>query len=175
LVRLYAAAYPAEIAGLVLVDAWSEGLKEELTPEQWERYVRFNSAVPPQMAGYPEYETIDFAAASAAMDDAAAAHPLGPVPLVVIAKGQPFGLNEEDLGFPPEELERAWRAAQEGLATLAPPGRFEVAAESGHYVQLQQPELVIDAVRAVVEATRDPTSWNTPAVSLPTPDGTPVS
>jgi pimeloyl-ACP methyl ester carboxylesterase len=174
-VRLYAATYPAEVAGLVLVDAWSEGLQEELTPEQWERYVGFNSVVPPQMSEYPDYETVDFAAASAAMSDAAAAHPLGPVPLAVIAKGQPFGLNEEDLGFPPEELERAWRAAQEGLAALAPAARLEIAAESGHYVQLQQPELVIDAVRAVVEAVRDPASWATPVGSLPAPAGTPVS
>jgi pimeloyl-ACP methyl ester carboxylesterase len=34
LVRLYAATYPDEVAGLVLVDAWFEGLKDLLTPEQ---------------------------------------------------------------------------------------------------------------------------------------------
>ena len=164
-VRLYAATYPEEVAGLVLVDAWSEGLQGLLTPEQWESYVRVNSAVPPAMAGYPGYETLDFAAASAAMGEAAAARPLGPVPLAVIAHGQPFGLTEEDLGFPPEALERAWRAAQEGLARLAPGARFVVATESAHYVQLQQPELVIAAIREVVEAVRDPARWATPAAS----------
>jgi hypothetical protein len=40
-----------------------------------------------------------------------------------------------------------------------------VAAESGHYVQLDQPELVVEAVRQVVEAVRDPASWATPAAS----------
>ena len=168
-VRLYAATYPDEVAGLVLVDAWSEGLAEHLTPAQWDRYVRFNSVLPPEMAGYPEYETLDFAAASAAMGDAAAAHPLDAVPVAVIAKGQPFGLTAQALGFPPEALERAWRTAQEGLAALTPGGRFEVAAESAHYVQLQQPELVIAAIRQVVGAVRDPGTWATgatPAASV---------
>jgi pimeloyl-ACP methyl ester carboxylesterase len=155
-VRLYAATYPDEVAGLVLVDAWSEQLQDELTPEQWETYVGFNSVIPPQMASYPEYETLDFAAASAAMSAAAAAHPLGPIPLVVIAHGQPFGLKADELGFLPEVLERAWRAAQEGLATLSPRSRFEVAEESAHYVQLEQPDLVIAAIRQVVEAVREP-------------------
>lgn len=147
----------------MLVDAWSERLEDELTPEQWETYVRFNSILPPQMASYPEYETLDFAAASAPMREAAAAHPLRPMPLVVIAHGQPFGLQAEDLGFPPETLERAWRTAQEGLATLSPRARFEVTEESAHYVQLDQPDLVIAAIRQVVAAVRDPASWATPA------------
>ena len=166
-VRLYAATYPDEVVGLVLVDAWSERLKDELTPEQWETYVGFNSMLPPQMAVYPEYETLDFAAASATMRAAAAAHPLGPIPLVVIAKGQPFGLKAEDLGFPPEALERAWRAAQEGLATLSPRAHFEVAEESAHYVQLQQPDLVIAAIRQVVEAVRDPAENPHPPGAVP--------
>jgi pimeloyl-ACP methyl ester carboxylesterase len=50
-VRLYAATYSDEVVGLVLVDAWSEGLKTLLTPEQWEGYVRFNSVVPPRDGG----------------------------------------------------------------------------------------------------------------------------
>jgi hypothetical protein len=82
------------------------------------------------MADDPEYEALDFAAASATMSQAAAAHPFGPVPLAVIAHGEPFGLIEEDLGLPPQTLERAWRAAQEALARLAPRARFVVATES---------------------------------------------
>jgi hypothetical protein len=40
-----------------------------------------------------------------------------------------------------------------------------IAHESEHYIQLQQPELVIEAVREVVAAVRDPASWATPAAS----------
>jgi pimeloyl-ACP methyl ester carboxylesterase len=167
-VRLYAATYPDEVVGLVLVDAWSEGLKTLLTPKQWEAYVQFNSVVPPEVADDASYETLDFAAASEAMATAANAQPLPALPLVVLAHGQPFGVPASGLGFPPETLESAWRTAQEQLAMLVPDGRFVIAEESAHYVQLQQPELVVDAIREVVEAVRDPSTWEahaaTPAV-----------
>ena len=167
-VRLYAATYPDEVVGLVLVDAWSEGIKELLTPEQWEAYVRFNSVVPPEMADDVSYETLDFAAASEAMATAAAAHPLSALPLVVLAHGQPFGVPAAGLGFPPEVLETAWNTAQERLAMLVPGGHFVVAEKSAHYIQLQEPELVIAAVQQVVEAVRNPSTWATPTVGTPT-------
>ena len=153
-VRLYAATYPDEAAGLVLVDAWYEGLEQLLTAEDWAAYVRLNSAVPPELASYADLETLDFAAASATMRRAAAAQPLPPLPLTVLAHGQPFGLPEEALGFSPAALEAAWRAAQTQLAALVPGARFEVATESAHYIQLEQPDLVIDAVRQVVDDVR---------------------
>ncbi len=159
-VRLYAATYPSEVAGLVLVDAWYEGLQDQLTPAQWAAYVRLNSEVPLELAGYRDYETLDFAAASAVMRGAAAARPLAPMPLAVLSKGQSFGIPAEGLGFDPDALDRAWARAQEQLATLIPGAHYMVATESAHYVQLQQPELVIDAIRQVVTAVRDPASWS---------------
>jgi pimeloyl-ACP methyl ester carboxylesterase len=153
-VRLYAATYPEEVVGLVEVDALCEGLETLLTPADWAAYARLNAAVPPELADYTALETLDFTAASATMRRAAAAQPLPPLPLVVLAHGQPFGLTEEELGLSPDALERAWRAAQEELAGLTPTARFVVATESGHYIQLQQPELVTDAVRQVVDELR---------------------
>jgi pimeloyl-ACP methyl ester carboxylesterase len=158
-VRLYAATYPDEVVGLVLVDAWYEGLQELLTPEQWAAYVRVTSAVPPELATYRDLETIDFAGASAAMQRAAAAQSLGSLPLAVLAKGQSFGLTDAELGFSAEALDRAWRAAQERLATLVPRARYSVAGESGHYIELQQPALVIEAIRQVVAGVRDRDTW----------------
>jgi pimeloyl-ACP methyl ester carboxylesterase len=153
-VRLYASTWPDEVAGMVLVDAWYEGLQTLLTPTQWTDYVRFNSEVPPELQGDRQYETIDFAAASATMRQAAAAHPLRPMPLIVLSHGQPFGVPASALGFPPAALEQAWAKAQEELAALVPHARHVIATRSSHYIQLQQPELVIDAVRQVVEAVR---------------------
>jgi pimeloyl-ACP methyl ester carboxylesterase len=153
-VRLYAASYPDDVVGLVLVDAWSEELERLLTPQQWAAYIRLNYLAPPELASYRDLETIDFAAASAEMRRAAGARPLRPLPLAVISHGVPFGISPDDLGFSPDALERAWSRAQYGLATLGPRARRMVAAESGHYIQLEQPELVIAAVREVVEAAR---------------------
>ncbi len=55
--------------------------------------------------------------------------------------------------------------AQEQLATLVPGTRLIVATQSGYYIQIDQPDLAIDAIRTVVEAVRDPTSWATPTAA----------
>jgi hypothetical protein len=67
-------------------------------------------------------------------------------------------------GLSGDLLEDAWTAAQADLATLLPDARHEIAAESEHYIQLEQPDRVIAAVREVVDAVRDPASW---AVATP--------
>jgi pimeloyl-ACP methyl ester carboxylesterase len=41
-----------------------------------------------------------------------------------------------------------------------PDARHVIAAESGHYIQLEQPALVIEAIRQVVEGVRHPNTWS---------------
>ena len=54
--RFYASTYPDEVAGLVLLDAASEFLQDELTPEQWDRFVQASMEV-----GEPkELEAVDY-------------------------------------------------------------------------------------------------------------------
>jgi hypothetical protein len=48
---------------------------------------------------------------------------------------------------------------QKDLATLVPNARFATAAESAHNIHQDQPELVIAAIRQVVEAVRNPSTW----------------
>jgi len=143
----------------VLVDAASEEIEATLTPAQLAGFLAANAVDPPEVADFADYETIDFGAGFATMAAAAAAQPLRPLPLVVLARGRPYGLTEEALGFSPEVFEEAWRASQERLTRLTPDARLVVAAESGHYIQLEQPELVIAAVRDVVAAVRDRVPW----------------
>jgi hypothetical protein len=91
--------------------------------------------------------------------DAAIATPLGSLPLIVLSRGQTMQLPP-DLpgGLTGEMLERAWQEGQDELAQLTPDARHIIATESEHYIQLQQPRLVIDAVRDIVDAVRDPVS-----------------
>jgi pimeloyl-ACP methyl ester carboxylesterase len=58
--RLYAATYPDEVAGMVLVDAMSERFRAVLTPEQWAASLElFDSpSVLPQLASYSDYERV---------------------------------------------------------------------------------------------------------------------
>jgi pimeloyl-ACP methyl ester carboxylesterase len=170
LMRLYTSTYPDEVVGLVLVDAFSEGLEDRMTSEQWTAYEELFQPVPEVLAGYTDLELTDLGVSVTQVRDAAAAAPLPPLPLVVLSRGRPMAMPA-DLpgGLTGEGLERAWTAEQDRLAALLPETRHTIARESEHYIQLQQPELVIAAVQQVVDAVRDPNSWATPAAGTQTP------
>ena len=58
------------------------------------------------------------------------------------------------------------------LARMVPNGRHIVTEGVGHDIHQEQPELVADAVRQVVGAVRDPSTWAMPTVSpAATPGG----
>jgi pimeloyl-ACP methyl ester carboxylesterase len=60
------------------------------------------------------------------------------------------GLSEEIN----REVEQTEQQMQIELAAQSSNGKRIVAEKSGHYIQLDQPELVIDAIRQVIEAAR---------------------
>jgi len=47
-----------------------------------------------------------------------------------------------------------WAELQAELATLSSNGRQVIAEDAGHYVHLDRPELVIDAIRDVLDAAQ---------------------
>jgi pimeloyl-ACP methyl ester carboxylesterase len=161
--RLYASTYPDEVAGLVLVDALPETIPNHLTPADWQDYRNAIQLVPDVLEQYADLETLDVDASFAQMRDAVAATPYQDKPLVVITRTEPFGIPEASLGFSPDTLETAWRAAQRDLIALTPDSHHLVADQSAHYVQITQPDVVIAAIRSVVDAVRDPGTWATPA------------
>jgi CubicO group peptidase (beta-lactamase class C family)/pimeloyl-ACP methyl ester carboxylesterase len=162
--RLYASTYPNEVVGMVLIDALSEKVRSGLTPEQWKLYVNFGFTKPtPGLEKYKDIETLDVNASLNQIEKAAATQPLRPIPLVVLTQGQPFDLSPwqplpSDF---PAALNRAWHAGQDALATLVPNARHTIATKSAHYIQIQEPQLVIDAIKQVVEAVRNPSAWTT--------------
>jgi len=158
--RLYSATYPSDVVGMVLVDSWQEDLPAILGPAGWAAYVDLATPPPPGLKDYADLELVDFAAASARMSEAARAAPLPALPLFVISRAKPVQFPPDvPSAFSREAFEAAWRKGQARLAALLPDARHEIATESDHYVQIQQPALVVDAIRAVVEAVRNPTSW----------------
>ena len=99
-------------------------------------------------------------AASARMAEAARTEPLRPMPLFVISRAEPVKLPPNvPPAFSLDAFEAAWREGQARLAALLPDARHKTATESDHYVQVEQPGLVVDAIRAVVEAVRNPAAW----------------
>jgi pimeloyl-ACP methyl ester carboxylesterase len=164
--RLYAATYPDQVVGLVLVDAYSELLEDVMPPESWQALVRLNqdlgSSVVVEIPGYGDVETTGYGADDAVVREATSATPLQPMPLAVLAHNRPFAVPEETLtgyGFTSRGLEAFLREANEDLADLIPNARFFVAFDSGHDIHQDQPDLVIEAVRQVVAGVRSPDTW----------------
>lgn len=79
---------------------------------------------------------------------------LGDLPLVVLSRGQaaplPGATAAENA-----EMERTWRTLQAELAALSTHSQQQVAASSGHEIHLQQPDLVVAAIRQLVRGQGD--------------------
>jgi len=78
----------------------------------------------------------------------------------VLTRGRP-----DESGSDPrlvEADERLWRTLQAEIAALVPESRHVIAKQSGHDIHHEQPDLVINTIREVVEAVRDPGTWKTP-------------
>jgi pimeloyl-ACP methyl ester carboxylesterase len=172
-VRLFAASHPADVAGMVLVDARSEAV------EAASDLKAFAAALDAQAAIYSLVRTFGVARLfGGAILDLPLVPPalatqmalLATNPAAIEATTQE-GLNrtaDDDalaaatLGAMPLMVVAAgenmsdpdWAAAQAGLSELSTRGRLIVAEGSGHAVHLQQPAIVIDAINRVVEAVR---------------------
>ena len=162
IVRLYASTYPRQVAGLVSVDASTEFVRDQLTPQQNALIEQLGLELDSTPGFDPPLEIADFSTSFDQMIRAKAARPLRPtLPMVVLTRGLPQPPLPPDLtppGFPDSDtLERTWRTAQGWLAAIVPYARHVIAGKSNHYVQTNQPELVIDAVRRELRMVRPAT------------------
>ena len=76
------------------------------------------------------------------------------VPMIVVVRGLADsiqGVSDEETI---QQAEQAWRDAQIDLAAQVSDGTLVVAENSGHSIQLEQPGIVIDAIRTLVEQAR---------------------
>jgi len=151
LARLYTAEHPDQVAGLVLVDASHEG---QATLLQSPGEPASEPVEPAPESEPPNPEGISRDAAAAEVRTARAAAPLPMMPLVVLTAGRTFYEVELPPGVSAEALAQRWRELQADLAGLVPGGRQVVAERSGHYIHQSEPDLVVGAIRDVVEAAR---------------------
>jgi pimeloyl-ACP methyl ester carboxylesterase len=167
IVRLYASTYPEDVSGLVLVDALSKGIQDAETPEQWAIQRKLiEGDVREDLALYPALERIDV---DRSFDQIRAALPLRPLPLVVLSADRPWGPQIPSMiaeGKLPAEVppdfgyvtDAAQKQAQAQLAELVPGAKHITNTNSGHEIHKEQPQLVIDSIRQVVDAVRS-ASW----------------
>jgi pimeloyl-ACP methyl ester carboxylesterase len=146
ILRLFAGTYPHQVRGFVSIDA-----AEEIY------YGAYLSLLTPEQINQPDLE-VSVQSAAAEMWQARVDKPLRPMPMIVLEHSRdrrrvpnPFGLPPD---FPILQLEQAFEASQNDLASLVPHTRHIIATRSGHYIQLKQPELVIGSIRSVVGQAR---------------------
>lgn len=154
-VRMYAAKYPTEAAGIVLVDSSLEDLFVRL-----DAFVDAESMKRIRARAADNKEGVDWEAACALVR---AADWRSEIPLVVLTRGR-----EEDLSkIAPEDVEKVkkmgqvFRELQSDLTRHSSNSKQIIAEKSGHHIQADQPELVIDAIRQVVETVRKKASLKT--------------
>ncbi len=104
----------------------------------------------------PKYfqSNLDELAASAESDkQLSVTGSLGNIPLTVIRHGIPdlFASMPVEQG---KQAEIVWQELQEDLARLSSNSQMLVAEKSGHGIQIDQPSLVVDAIRQMVETAR---------------------
>jgi hypothetical protein len=49
-------------------------------------------------------------------------------------------------------FDRVWRELQQDLATRSPRSQFRIAERSSHFIQIDEPEMVIQAIRELTDA-----------------------
>jgi pimeloyl-ACP methyl ester carboxylesterase len=195
--RLYAYRYPAEVAGMVLLDSTSE--------HQFAPFGTYPAFFPPQQVSAVEQQLLLYRGAAlfgvarlalqtglyplenaaaypalvqpihlaqaeqtryyatqydeyAALQESAAqvraarqVHPsYGHLPLIVLS--QDYALDHSAQG---KQTAANWYALQQDLASLSSNSRQSVALHSGHYIQLDRPDLAIAAIQSVWQQARE--------------------
>ena len=146
--RLYASEYPSAVAGLVLVDATNEEqdtrLWSLLPEEHLKRFRGFIQSRP---------EGLDFDRFREGMRDVRQSNKsLGNKPLVVLTAAKQRGVEVS-----PEvdaRMAQVWMELQTESVRVSSNSVHVVTQQSGHYIHVEEPQLVIAAVREVVRASR---------------------
>ena len=104
------------------------------------------------------FETLlaELNAAEVSSTEARALHmtDFGELPLIVLSAG----LGESIPSFTESENQQLWenlQIEQTDLTALSSKGKQIMAEQSGHYIQLNQPDLVINAIKKIVDALRE--------------------
>jgi pimeloyl-ACP methyl ester carboxylesterase len=127
--QLFAEQYPTEVTGMVLVDSVS-------------RNQTSHDPAPPKTSNYYR-EAITF---DASRDEVKNAGKFPAIPLIVLTAAKQHGDAKREL---------IWRQWQQEITKLSPEGVQLFAWNSGHYIQKQQPELVINAVYTIIQSVNN--------------------
>ncbi len=157
--RLFANTYTSEVAGLVLIDTLTEFLYDSLTQIQQALWIRLNSNYSSELDRYTIQERTDLILS---FEQLRATSVLRQVPVIVLTSDQSYDFKSLiDKGVLPSDAPinfgpivfQAHLMGQERLTCLLK-AKHIIHTRAGHYIQTEQPQLVIDSIREVVDKVR---------------------
>jgi pimeloyl-ACP methyl ester carboxylesterase len=149
----YARTFAEDVRGIVFVDAFSPTIPMKMG-RLWPLYL---SALNPSPEKQPiaslkqaMSETVEIDVSIGQVERAPS---LRAMPLAVLTKTEPFRIPPGSLppGLTLSDLDNSYNDAQGYLVDLAPTTPHVFATGSEHYIQLSQPDLVINAARLVID------------------------
>lgn len=170
IVRLYAAQFPGDIAGLVSVDGIPPGFLANLMALVGNDAPAEAQAERDRLLGSDNPEHVDQLTSLQQAD--AVQLPAG-IPAAVMTHDRTIGLGFSNV-LPVDKLEDAWRADQERYAA-ALNARLIVAEKSGNDIVAEQPDLVVGIIEYVLQVVVNPAeSYGRIQVLPSTIDGAPL-
>ncbi|MFY7067538.1 alpha/beta fold hydrolase [Nocardiopsis changdeensis] len=140
----YAPDHPERVGGLVLLDATSPTMLDDITGVIPESATGEGAEVRAQNIAVFEGENPE----NLVIESDPLVRPAGDVPVEVVRHGVPYLGEIAEYG---DELERVWAEGQEKWLELSEQSRLTTASESGHYIHVDQPGVAVETVRSVVE------------------------
>lgn len=157
--------YPGLVAGAVLLDPpplpflTGERFPELYQLAQKETEAMFvaaeqagRSTDPEERARASHYQTLasEHQMMMVGAEQVMAIEPYGDMPLIVLASGKP----NPAFGQFAKTFQQFWIEQNQALAAKSTNGIFILAAESGHHLYADVPDVVLDAIRQVIEQVR---------------------
>lgn len=141
-VRVFADMYPKEVVGMVLIDPSQESFNDWLVKNQPDRV----KAAESNIAKAGEGVKAEFAAVDTSYSQARVAKVPAKIPVTLLT-----ATEDESM---PAEARRVWiEKHKEWLATV-PGSKHIIAEKATHFIQAQQPGLVIEAIKQVSKQPR---------------------
>jgi pimeloyl-ACP methyl ester carboxylesterase len=140
--RVYARRYPGEVAGMVLIEPSSEDYEDWLRHAHPEALESDKDELDHSAIGFRDHA----AAWNRSLEQVRHAWPLPPVPLIVLT-----GTRHD-----PEDTEKRgmWLQFHRRLVERIPGAKHVISDKSGHGLMSSEPELVVRAVREVIDQGR---------------------
>lgn len=151
-VRIYASQHPNNVVGMILVDSAHEDQNMHISK-------MINDVQKQEMDKYllslreESNEHIDI---NKSFDQARASHWQQDIPLIVLTRGK-RPTEHKAFTATPEQLEKIeidFNELQKELVTRSPKGKQIIAKKSGHLINLDEPDLIVNAIKEIVETVR---------------------